>query len=311
MAVNQLIDVREQFVSLVTEANIKALLDRLQHPHEGRRFINKLEAEEVIQKNPERADKARSLIDMVISKGDAACKMMLTTWDNLDPSRQILDTPADVLTSQRPLGSSSRMPPSQRSPPASSLVMGAERMANETKTTVINYNYTMPIHQAHPNLKRKAESIGIGTVGSTVNNAKRPKIEAHLEKNMKTAPKAPAAKAPAAKKPAPKALVPKAPAAKKPAPKALVPKAPAAKKPAPKAPVPKAPAAKKPAPKAPVPKAPAAKKPAAAKKPKVKKPAAAKKPKVKKPAAAKKPKVKKPAAAKKPKVKKPAAKKKS
>ncbi|CDQ69624.1 unnamed protein product [Oncorhynchus mykiss] len=104
MAVNQLNDVREQFVSLVTEANIKALLDRLQHPHEGRRFINKLEAEEVIQKNPERADKARSLIDMVISKGDAACKMMLTTWHNLDPSSQILNTPAHVLTSQRALG---------------------------------------------------------------------------------------------------------------------------------------------------------------------------------------------------------------
>ncbi|XP_024281078.2 late histone H1 isoform X1 [Oncorhynchus tshawytscha] len=277
MAVNQLNDVREQFVSLVTEANIKALLDRLQHPHEGRRFINKFEAEEVIQKKPERADKARSLIDMVISKGDAACKMMLTTWHNLDPSSQILNTPAHVLTSQRALGSSSWMPPSQGSPPASSRVMGAERTANEINSTVINYNYTMPIHQAQPNLKRKAESIGIGTVGSTVNNAKKPKIEDHLEKNMKTAPKAPVPKKPAAAK---------KPKVKKPA---------AAKKPKVKKPA----AAKKPK----------VKKPAAAKKPKVKKPAAAKKPKVKKPAAEKKPKVKKPAAAKKPKVKKPAAKK--
>ncbi|XP_064808536.1 late histone H1-like isoform X1 [Oncorhynchus masou masou] len=299
MAVNQLNDVREQFVSLVTEANIKALLDRLQHPHEGRRFINKFEAEEVIQKNPERADKARSLIDMVISKGDAACKMMLTTWHNLDPSSQILNTPAHVLTSQMALGSSSRMPPSQGSPPASSRVMGAERMANEIKSTVINYNYTMPIHQAQPNLKRKAESFGIGTVGSTVNNAKRPKIEDHLEKNMKTAPKAPVPKKPAAAK-EPKVKKPaaaKEPKVKKPA----AAKEPKVKKPA----AAKEPKVKKPA----AAKKPKVKNPAAAKKPKVKKPAAAKKPKVKKPAAAKKPKVKKPAASKKPKVKKPAAKK--
>lgn len=57
----------------VSEEILKQLLDAL----ESDNVFNKLEREEILQKNTTRADKARCFIDCVRNKGDEACRKMM------------------------------------------------------------------------------------------------------------------------------------------------------------------------------------------------------------------------------------------
>ncbi|XP_074536398.1 caspase recruitment domain-containing protein 18-like [Halichoeres trimaculatus] len=80
MAAKVLDQVRCNFVENVGQVVIKQLLDDLQKD----RVLNKGEAESIIEKHPERADRARNLIDSVMGKGDAASRAMINRLQERD-----------------------------------------------------------------------------------------------------------------------------------------------------------------------------------------------------------------------------------
>uniref|UniRef100_A0A4W5LY04 CARD domain-containing protein n=1 Tax=Hucho hucho TaxID=62062 RepID=A0A4W5LY04_9TELE len=72
--------VRTEFVNRVSLPVLDCLLDNLLQ----RKVCNQLEMEKV-KVIPERAEKAREVIDMVLNKGDNACSIMKTLLVELDP----------------------------------------------------------------------------------------------------------------------------------------------------------------------------------------------------------------------------------
>ncbi|KAL4009587.1 hypothetical protein ACER0C_003439 [Sarotherodon galilaeus] len=76
----ELARVRSAFVWRVTTEILTQLLEGL--VSDG--VLNKLEEESILEKNPARADKARSLIDTVTKKGDKACKIMIRHLETKD-----------------------------------------------------------------------------------------------------------------------------------------------------------------------------------------------------------------------------------
>nr|XP_024656967.1 uncharacterized protein LOC112432719 [Maylandia zebra] len=78
----ELARVRSAFVWRVTIEILKLLLEAL--VSDG--ILNKLEEESILEGNPLRADKARSLIDTVRKKGDKACKITIKHLQIKDPS---------------------------------------------------------------------------------------------------------------------------------------------------------------------------------------------------------------------------------
>ncbi|XP_076732153.1 protein NLRC3-like [Maylandia zebra] len=81
-AEEELARVRSAFVWRVTIEILKLLLEAL--VSDG--ILNKLEEESILEGNPLRADKARSLIDTVRKKGDKACKITIKHLQIKDPS---------------------------------------------------------------------------------------------------------------------------------------------------------------------------------------------------------------------------------
>ncbi|CAI5694765.1 unnamed protein product [Oreochromis niloticus] len=81
-AEEELARVRSAFVWRVTTEILKQLLEAL--VSDG--VLNKLEEKSILEKNPARADKARSFIDTVRKKGDKACKIMIRHLQIKDPS---------------------------------------------------------------------------------------------------------------------------------------------------------------------------------------------------------------------------------
>ncbi|XP_076737462.1 protein NLRC3-like [Maylandia zebra] len=80
-AEEELARVRSAFVWRVTIEILKLLLEAL--VSDG--ILNKLEEESILEGNPLRADKARSLIDTVRKKGDKACKITIKHLQIKDP----------------------------------------------------------------------------------------------------------------------------------------------------------------------------------------------------------------------------------
>ncbi|XP_014867214.1 PREDICTED: protein NLRC3-like [Poecilia mexicana] len=78
----KLSDVRVKFVERVSEEILKQLLDDLLSD----RVFNYMEIEEILQKNPIRADKARNTIDAVMKKGHRACRLMIKRLHLIDPT---------------------------------------------------------------------------------------------------------------------------------------------------------------------------------------------------------------------------------
>ncbi|CAI5669640.1 unnamed protein product [Oreochromis niloticus] len=76
----ELARVRSAFVWRVTTEILTQLLEAL--VSDG--VLNKLEEESILEKNPARADKARSFIDTVTKKGDKACKIMIRHLETKD-----------------------------------------------------------------------------------------------------------------------------------------------------------------------------------------------------------------------------------
>ncbi|CAG6018649.1 unnamed protein product, partial [Menidia menidia] len=72
-AVSEVEKIRCDFVARVSEATLKQLFDALRK--DG--VLNRLQEEEILQKNPVRADKARDLLDYVMNQGEKACKKMI------------------------------------------------------------------------------------------------------------------------------------------------------------------------------------------------------------------------------------------
>ncbi|CAG6016173.1 unnamed protein product [Menidia menidia] len=64
------------------EASLKQLIDALRK--DG--VLNNLQKEEILQKNPVRADKARDLLDYVKNQGENACKKMIEHFKAIDPA---------------------------------------------------------------------------------------------------------------------------------------------------------------------------------------------------------------------------------
>lgn len=85
-----LLKVREQFVQSASDSILNQLLDRLLQEC----VISKEEMEEVKAK-PQRAEKARKLIDIVLPKGSRACSSLIERlqqvdrylFDNLNPDQ--------------------------------------------------------------------------------------------------------------------------------------------------------------------------------------------------------------------------------
>ncbi|CAG6016175.1 unnamed protein product [Menidia menidia] len=63
------------------EASLKQLLDALRNDD----IVSELQEEEILQKSPLRADKARAFVDYVKNQGEAACKKMIEHFKALDP----------------------------------------------------------------------------------------------------------------------------------------------------------------------------------------------------------------------------------
>ncbi|KAM6932323.1 caspase a [Lycodopsis pacificus] len=82
MAEKELFNVRRKFVEEATKALIKQLLDDLLH--DG--VMNKGQKNSVLEENSTTEDKARSLIDMVMAKGDEASRKMIAHLQSRDPS---------------------------------------------------------------------------------------------------------------------------------------------------------------------------------------------------------------------------------
>ncbi|KAM4628028.1 caspase a isoform 2-T2 [Polymixia lowei] len=93
MADKELTKVRPTFVDKVSTAVIKGLLDDLLADN----VLNDGEKESVLEENPARGDKARSLIDMVRMKGDQASRKMINHLKTRDPT---LHTLLDLSTPQ-------------------------------------------------------------------------------------------------------------------------------------------------------------------------------------------------------------------
>uniref|UniRef100_A0A3B3VGG7 CARD domain-containing protein n=1 Tax=Poecilia latipinna TaxID=48699 RepID=A0A3B3VGG7_9TELE len=72
----------KDFVERVSEEILKQLLDDLLSD----RVFNYMEIEEILQKNPIRADKARNTIDAVMKKGQRACRLMIQRLHHIDPT---------------------------------------------------------------------------------------------------------------------------------------------------------------------------------------------------------------------------------
>ncbi|XP_076737430.1 protein NLRC3-like [Maylandia zebra] len=81
-AEEELARVRSAFVWRVTTEILTQLLEALVCDT----VLNELEKESILEKNPLRADKARSLIDTVRKKGDKACKITIKHLQIKDPS---------------------------------------------------------------------------------------------------------------------------------------------------------------------------------------------------------------------------------
>uniref|UniRef100_A0A3B4HCD1 CARD domain-containing protein n=1 Tax=Pundamilia nyererei TaxID=303518 RepID=A0A3B4HCD1_9CICH len=73
--------VRSAFAERVTKEILEQLLEAL--VSDG--VLNELEKESILEKNPVRADKARSFIDTVRKKGDKACKITIKHLQLKDP----------------------------------------------------------------------------------------------------------------------------------------------------------------------------------------------------------------------------------
>ncbi|XP_075996797.1 caspase-1-like isoform X2 [Genypterus blacodes] len=73
MAADELRRVRKGFVENVTVPQIRQLLDDLR----TQEVLNEEEKDSVLEENPSRADKARTLIDMVLKKGNVGCTKMI------------------------------------------------------------------------------------------------------------------------------------------------------------------------------------------------------------------------------------------
>ncbi|KAM9760061.1 NLR family CARD domain-containing protein 3-like [Menidia menidia] len=81
-AVSEVEKIRRDFVAKVSEASLKQLIDALRK--DG--VLNNLQEEEILQKNPVRADKARAFVDYVKNQGENACKKMIVHFKALDPA---------------------------------------------------------------------------------------------------------------------------------------------------------------------------------------------------------------------------------
>ncbi|XP_063324299.1 protein NLRC3-like [Pelmatolapia mariae] len=81
-AEEELARVRSAFVWRVTTEILTQLLEALVCDT----VLNELEKESILEKNPARADKARSFIDTVRKKGDTACRIMIRHLQIKDPS---------------------------------------------------------------------------------------------------------------------------------------------------------------------------------------------------------------------------------
>ncbi|KAM9759022.1 uncharacterized protein ACNS7B_005837 isoform 2-T2 [Menidia menidia] len=73
--------IRRYFVAKMPEASLKQLLDALRNDD----IVSELQEEEILQKSPLRADKARAFVDYVKNQGEAACKKMIEHFKALDP----------------------------------------------------------------------------------------------------------------------------------------------------------------------------------------------------------------------------------
>ncbi|KAM9745756.1 LOW QUALITY PROTEIN: NACHT, LRR and PYD domains-containing protein 3-like [Menidia menidia] len=81
-AVSEVEKIRRDFVAKVSEASLKQLIDALRK--DG--VLNNLQEEEILQKNPVRADKARAFVDYVKNQEENACKKMIVHFKALDPA---------------------------------------------------------------------------------------------------------------------------------------------------------------------------------------------------------------------------------
>uniref|UniRef100_A0AAQ6A073 CARD domain-containing protein n=2 Tax=Amphiprion TaxID=80969 RepID=A0AAQ6A073_AMPOC len=79
MEEEKLFSVRTEFVSRVSTSVIRDLLDKLLQE----RVVNSGEMESL--QEMARAEKARELIDMVLKKGQPACKILIDAFCELDP----------------------------------------------------------------------------------------------------------------------------------------------------------------------------------------------------------------------------------
>ncbi|CAG6016172.1 unnamed protein product [Menidia menidia] len=81
LKVSEVEKIRCNFVDRMPEASLKQLIDALRK--DG--VLNNLQKEEILQKNPVRADKARDLLDYVKNQGENACKKMIEHFKAIEP----------------------------------------------------------------------------------------------------------------------------------------------------------------------------------------------------------------------------------